>query len=346
MESADKEPDCSFVICVEAGSLEYKALLLILTLRKNWGNWSRLPVYAYSPRKDRKPSDWLRAIYELYQIRPVYEDLNINFADYPLANKPIAMAHAERTLDSETLVFLDTDVLCWNPPTHFELAAGADLSLCVDGTKTVASRGLGDRYEPMWQTLYRLAGVTQEPPYVVTHLTSERVRGWWMSSIIPSRRRAGIMGQWLDLFQKVAREDFFVPEAAYMREQMTLDAVAARLAGRFAELPITHNYPVQNHDYYSRKGISPESAVLWHYQQFLNRFFRDLSQRVDAAPTVDAKLAVAESAVEKLRVHFGSLIGFDESLLHKWRRQLQLGPRIRRVLGRAKPSDSHVLERF
>src|SRR5262245_34444818 len=137
MEHTHAEPNCSFVICVEKGGLEYKALLLILTLRQNWGPWSKVPLYAYAPREGKEPSDWLKEIYRLCDVTPVYQKLNTDFVDYPLANKPIAMAHAERVLTSETLVFLDTDVLCWHPPTHFNLSNHIDLSLCVDGTKTV-----------------------------------------------------------------------------------------------------------------------------------------------------------------------------------------------------------------
>src|SRR5262245_60587110 len=61
-----------------------------------------------------------------------------------------------------------------------------------DAWLTTSSEVL-DRYEPMWQKLYELAGLTHEPPYVVTHLTGERVRSWWISSVILCRRGAGVM---------------------------------------------------------------------------------------------------------------------------------------------------------
>ena len=54
------------------------------------------------------------------------------------------------------------------------------------------------------------------------------------------------MDRWLDLFKKALRADFFVPEAYYLREQMTLCALAAAFQERFVELPISHNYPIQN----------------------------------------------------------------------------------------------------
>jgi hypothetical protein len=333
-----QQPDCALVICVEKGSLEYKALLLILTLRKNWGVWSSLPIYAYSPRAGKEPSAWLQAVYEQYNVRPVYETLNIEYVDYPLANKPIAMAHAEQTLESKFIVFLDTDILCWREPTHLALPEQYDLALCVDTTKTVASSGPGDRYDRMWMRLYELAGTTNEP-YVVTHLTNQRVRSWWMSSVIPSRRECGLMQRWLDLFKKALREDFFVSEAAYLREQMTLCAVAAGLYDRFLELPISHNYPVQNYDYYSSKGTAPELAVLWHYQPFLNKFFKSFADQIDRSHSVARKISIAESAIDALRNDFPSMIGLDETFLQRWRRELRVGPRLRGALGIAKPND-------
>jgi hypothetical protein len=335
-------PDCSFVICVEKGSLEYKALLLILTLRRNWGPWAKLPIYAYSPRKDRQPSDWLKAIYQAYDVTPIYENLNVDFSDYALANKPYAMAHAERNLKSNTLVFLDTDILCWHPPSNFNLGHDIELSLCVDTTKTFASYGPGDSHEAMWNQLYHLGEVTHEPPYVVTHLTRERVRSWWMSSVIPCKREAGLMNEWLKLFRKVAREDIFSPDAGYMREQIVLCVVATRVREKFKELPITHCYPVQNYDYYTRMGFSPEAAALWHYQPFLNRFLRKFAVRIDATPDISGKIVVAERAIEQLRVHYRSMLGLDESFARGWRRRLGVGPRIRRVLGVKKSTDDRA----
>jgi hypothetical protein len=338
----EQRPDCSFVICVEKGSLEYKALLLILTLRKNWGVWSSLPIYAYSPRAGKEPSGWLQAVYDQYNVRPVYEQLNIEYADYPQANKPIVMAHAERTLTSKFLVFLDTDILCWREPKYFALPDQYDLSLCVEGTKTASSSGPEDPYDQMWKRLYELAGATSEP-YVVTHLTSQRVRSWWLSSVVPSRRACGLMNRWLDVFKRALREDLFVPEAHYFRDQMTLSAVAVGMYERFLELPISHNYPIQSYDYYSGKGASPDLAILWHYQPFLNKFFRSFAAQIDASTSLTEKISIAESAIAALRRNYPSMIGQDETFLQKWRRELRLGPRLRRALGVPKPGDKQAM---
>jgi hypothetical protein len=335
-----RQPSSSIIMCVEKGTLEYKALLMIMTLRTNWQQWGRVPVYAYSPRRNRQPSDWLKAVYERYEITPVYECLNEDWVDYPLANKPLAMAHAECTLSTEQLLFLDTDILCWKEPTEFLLAPSIDLALSVDGTKTISSSGPDDKYERYWQDLYAIAGVAS-PPWVTTTLSATRVRSWWISSIIPCRRDAGLMAQWLEMFKQVMRLDL-PGEMHYLREQMALCAIAARSQSKFASLALTHNYPVQNYGFYSARGIRPEDAVLWHYQPFLNKFFRHFAEEIDAIDSVDGKIASAQRRIADLRSRYHRLIGLDETLIQKWRRELRLGPRIRRALGRSKPTDPQV----
>jgi hypothetical protein len=145
--------------------------------------------------------------------------------------------------------------------------------------------------------------VARNEPYVVTHLTNQRVKSWWMSSVIPSRRECGLRGRWLDVFERALRADFFVPEAHYLREQMTLCAVAAAVYERFLELPISHSYPVQNYNYYAGKGALPDLATLWHYQPFLNKFFKWFATQIDASSDLAEKISIAESAACEEIIH-------------------------------------------
>ena len=165
-----------------------------------------------------------------------------------------------------------------------------------------------------------------------------------MSSVVLCRRECGLMNRWLDVFRKALREDFFVAEANYLREQMTLCAVAAGVYERFLELPISHNYPVQNYDYYSGKGTSPDVAILWHYQPFLNKFFRSFAAQIDASISLTEKISIAESTIAVLRRNYPSLIGLDETFFQKWRRELRVGPRLRRALGVTKPGDQQAMD--
>lgn len=116
-----------------------------------------------------------------FQVRHIVEPLNARHIDYPLANKPLCLAHAEEHASADLVVFLDADILVWKEPQAFVLPEGVDIALVPDGTKTAASTGPGDRFEDYWLKLYDLAGATARP-YTTTTLTHERVRGSWTAA--------------------------------------------------------------------------------------------------------------------------------------------------------------------
>lgn len=331
----------TFVACVEPGShrLEYKAAALFLTMRRNMGALSGEAVRAYAPRPGRPVARWLRELMDAWSIEYVDAPLNAAHADYPLANKPLALAHAEETARTEFVVFLDTDILAWAEPRAFLLDGGVDLALVPDTTKTTASAGPGDPYEDYWMQLYEMVGATARP-FVTTTLTEERVRGTWNSGVVPLRRAAGIAAQWREAMLRLLTDDFAPAQAVYLRENNVLSAAAAAHYDRFLELPVAYNYPVQNWDTMTPRGFPPEDAVLWHYQPFLDRTFARFAARIDAAGSLQRRIALTEELVSDLRVNYRDRIGIDESFLQSLRRRLRLGPRLRALTRRAKPTDS------
>lgn len=337
-----RRPDAAFVICVEPGALEYKALCLVLTLRKNAGAWKDLPLYAYSPRPGRQVAPWLKTIFARHHVTLVEEPVNQRYQDYPLANKPLCMAHAEAKLAHEYIVFLDSDILVWKEPAAFELPAGRDVGAVVDADKSMASSGDGDHNEVMWQRLYALLGGCADH-FVTTTLSRERVRGWWCSGVIAVRRERGLMAQWLALFERALESDLFLPRATYLREQMTFSATLAKHAEIVENLAPIYNFHVQSEPKYVREcGLRASDAVLWHYQCFLDKAFARFRRRLDDVEDSFAKEAHAWGFIQKLRVHHARMLGMDEPFLKAVRRKLRIGIRLRAWLGRPSPTDSHA----
>lgn len=334
-------PDSAFVICAEKGLLEYKALCLILSLRRNGGRWSKLPIYAYSPREGHRVSPWLKDIYREFNIIAVEENINKNYVDYPLANKPLAMSHAERELSEETIIFLDSDILVWREPEDFLLPAQKTVGIVIDADKSVASSGPDDEFDGMWRELYELAGVN-ETHYVKTILTRENVKSWWCSGVIASRRNEGIMNRWMVVFERALRNCHFHPRAAYLREQITFSATAAGIFDKVACLSPKYNYHVQGYLRYKQNfGISPEEAVLWHYQPYFDRAFRKFKEELDSIESVEQKVEKADEFIGVLYSRYYSMIGLDEPWHKTLRRKMRLGVRIRKALGIEKGSDRY-----
>lgn len=338
-----KQDSVAVICCIEQGELEYKGLCMILSLRRNWGSWSDVPIYAYSPRAENHISSWLREIYKEYKVYLIDEPINKNFIEYPLANKPLSMAHAEKHMSENLLIFLDSDILCWNEPHLFALPDEKDLGMVIDGTKTVASYGASDtKHEPMWKSLYKIAHVENSEPYVTTLLTDEIVRGWWSSGVIACRRSANLMEKWLAVFEESKASNIFIPEAGYLSEQMTICAVVASVYDRFIELPVSYNYPVQNFRHYSARGTNPNVAVLWHYQPYLNKSFRKLRKRIDSTQDISTKIRIANKFITDIKTKFPRMIGLDESIFSLYRRKLGIGPRVRKLIGCSKDTDPIV----
>jgi hypothetical protein len=329
-------------VALKGGGLEYKGLCMLLSLRLYWGKYKDINIYAYSPRKDNIISGWLQEIYKDNNITLVDDPINRDYVDYPLANKPLSMAHAEKNLSEEYLVFLDSDILCWNEPELFFLPETKDLGMVVDFTKTMASYGPSDEEcEPMWRSLYDIADVRFEP-YVKTLLSDEIVRGWWCSGVIACRRSAGLMNRWMELFNESMRKVPFIPKSYYLKEQMTLCALAASVYERFCELPVSYNYPVQNFKHYTCRGYRPEDAILWHYQPYMNKSFKDFQQKMDRVDGKSEKLRIAERFIQKAKTDYPKMIGLDESIFSRYRRQLKIGPRFRKLIGKTKETDPLV----
>lgn len=333
----------TFVVCVEPGShrLEYKAATLFHTMRRNLGPLAKAAIWAYAPRPGREVNAWCRDLLDHFNVRLITEPLNDDHADYPLANKPLALAHAEEHAQTEFVTFLDTDILVWRDAPGFLLADGVDLAMVVDGTKASGSAGPEDRFESYWMQLYDLVGATARP-FVTTLLSNEKIRGMWNSGVVVTRRDGGIAARWRDTMLAMLANNFAPREAMYLRENHLLSAIAAARFDRFRELSFAYNYAVQNWDRMSEKGIPPEQAVLWHYQAFFDKAFRRFADRMDAAGSLQARLLLTERFAADLRSNYRRRIGIDETWLRSIRRRAKIGPRIRTLFGRSKASDLHL----
>ena len=154
--------------------------------------------------------------------------------------------------------------------------------------------------------------------------------------MISTRRSAGLMADWLDGFHRSLQTVKFLPHAHYLREQMTISALALANYDSFHELPITYNYQVQNHGHFSARGTSPEDAVLWHYQPYFNKVFRKFGARVENEKRIAGKIALAEQFVDKIYNNYSKMIGIDESVLNVIKKKLNIGNRARFIINQFK----------
>ncbi|NUQ82466.1 MAG: hypothetical protein HUU10_12710 [Bacteroidetes bacterium] len=148
----------AIIICTEHGRLEKQSLLLVMSLRLFGGAFSGLPVYSFAPRSGHAPSAKTLRLFDFLNVTHETIPLNVQYADYPLANKPIVCDYAQHALSENQLVFIDSDQIIYNEPTLlFNLPDNTVVVKPVD-VKGIGTESLDDSV--YWKQIYKLFNLT------------------------------------------------------------------------------------------------------------------------------------------------------------------------------------------
>lgn len=273
--------DISIVFCVEPGYLTSQATLLVQSLRKWGGAFSNVRLLAIQPRATGLiPESTLRVFAE-HEVEFISRDLNRDFRDSPWANKVFACALAETIVNTEYLMFTDTDCVFLNAIDETLLASGENLGLQPVVEKFRGTSHLFDGHAGMWRRMYKRAGIRPEG-YVRTSIDEVRIRPYYNAGIAVFRRSQGIAQVWLEMLRLI--DDVVYPEARNNLDQFAL-ALAASKVGGVKILPKNYNFNIGRRASYG----SPWSAadldqlvhVHYHGDFFVPRFLEDASPPFD-----------------------------------------------------------------
>jgi hypothetical protein len=293
----------AFLICVERGRLEDEALLLVESLREWGGAQADAPVYAFAPRPGHEPSPATAERLRSLGTTVIEEPLVDRFAEMPTFNKVSVSAWAERELDHEFLVFVDTDSVFLGEPA--DLASGDWVAAVRPVDRRIAgSRGKG-KNEPFWRKMYAELGVTEEP-FTETTVGQIRIRGYWNTGLVAVRRSAGLFGAWEDALGRLFDAEIVQKRWPQFMDQLSWAGVTANVQDRVRLLSDAYNYPLRH-----RQALAPAARDLdlsqivhLHYRLWFHMpdallaadppfdpqgdRFRWLADRLPLEPTVDA----------------------------------------------------------
>lgn len=260
----------TFVICTESGLLEQKSLLLCSSIRKFGGHFRGAPIVSYSPRLRHHPSAQTLKKLEDLEVVTILGGLNKKYSDYPLANKIFAGAEAEKRLQSERLVFLDSDTIIVNEPVKLLLEPDHQVGAVPVWNTDIGSTGPEDPNDEYWMKLYALLGVEKEVYIRPLSKPSRPIRGYWNSGVISARRSCGVFNNWLDNFDKCWSRRIFPPISYFTEEATFAGTILAMFPNLIQELPRSYNYPLMR--FRSNKGLtSLNQATIFHYSRLLKR---------------------------------------------------------------------------
>jgi GT2 family glycosyltransferase len=194
----DSSPTASFVLCIENNSIRDQALLLCESIRRYAGRYRDSRILAFAPRPGLGVDGATRRALQDMGVEYIDEPLNTTCREYAPANRVFAGAYAEKHVDTDFLIVMDSDTVWLDEP---ELSNDVDAAVRPVDSKGSATRGPGDRFEAYWETLAKMCGVPLERlPFVRSTIGNEQIRVSYNAGLTVARRQKGILTRCADLF--------------------------------------------------------------------------------------------------------------------------------------------------
>ena len=240
-------PSVTFVLCVEAGSLEAQTARCVAAFRRFAGRFATCPIVAVRPRGGAAL---------LPSVVRQLTDANVTVVDRPevspypwfgFYNKAAAFELLDRegVLKTELVAFTDSDTLTLQSPERLDLPADVDFA-AVPSQSSGATTGPGNANHAYWEHVAKLAGLDVNTfPKVLSHRERDDMHIYWNAGVFVFRRSTGFIPAYVEENRRVLTCGVKSPVAGlFYTDQVALPLVVQRLGLRFAHLPLTYNHSV------------------------------------------------------------------------------------------------------
>lgn len=272
-----------FIFCVEKGVLEHQAKLLVNSIKQFFSN-KELEIHAYSPREDSLPSLSTIKFFKENNVDWVCDNLNVEYKQYPIANKVLACNHFEKSHpEIDNILFVDTDTVFLNP-VNLTQTEGKILLRPVDN-KGPGSEGENDKNDEFWKNVFDLFSLERPKGKIETTVGQSLINSYFNAGFIWAHKLPGFFEQWHEDFKEILLSDLR-PLSYQSREnnnfrcldQVALAVTVARFRSHLEILPLTYNYPVPFRPRMQDRIGHPEFKDLVHvhyHKWFQHPFFLD-----------------------------------------------------------------------
>jgi hypothetical protein len=265
--------------------LEGLTVRTIESLRRWGGAFADAPIFAVTPRRGPKLAIETLKRFEHLDVRYLYQPEESSFSWFQYYNKPVALAAAEKVADTETVAWLDSDLLIVREPEALHLEDGMEFAACVSA-KEMGTCGPDDPFELLWQANCRVLGIDIESlPWVVSEPERLRMRLYWNSGIFVYKRSKMLGSHFLDACTKLMRAQNGIADESFAISfnEMGALGLAMHAAGlRWRELPHSHNHNInkRSHPRLFREDEFREACVIHHHDSMLPDFWETFLQCV------------------------------------------------------------------
>ena len=193
----------TFCLCIEAGILEWQALLLCQSIRRFGGRYAQTPIVAVRPRFGPEISTEVRRRLAALDVRYVSGHFVGAYHWLPHLNKAAALAMLEREAKTEFITWLDSDMAFVREPEGLIPDAPFDYAARA-GEGDMGSDG-ADVNAPYWDAVSKLAGLDFRAfPIVESWPEGRPMRGYLHGGVFTFRTDLGYGAKHLDYFKRIA----------------------------------------------------------------------------------------------------------------------------------------------
>jgi hypothetical protein len=265
-----KNPKITFVCCVESGPLETQAVRMIESLRRWGGAFANAPIIAVTPRIGPPLTFKTHNTFERLNVKYIRYRFKSKYSWFKFLNKPLALFAAEEHVVSDSVCWLDSDLLILDEPEQLVLNSGEDFLGCASD-KEQGTSGSEDKFHPIWQENCRVLGMDIEDlPWIVTEQEKERIRIYWNGGIFVYRRSTSFAKDYLNTCIQLldGRLTTNVPGYAVGINEMSAIGLAMVKRGlSWRALPYSHDYIMssQTHkDWYVEEKLQEAKIIHYH----------------------------------------------------------------------------------
>ena len=240
-----KPPSMTVVACIESGDLEPLTLRMVDSLRRFGGRFANLQVVAVTPRATPPLSRNTRRQMSQLGIRHLRVNPKNPYAWHHYTNKAEAIAAVEQIVTTETIAWIDSDIIFMREPDNLELPSGIDFLANATDTGMVGSTGETDPNDGLWQRAAALVGrKLDDLPWLETG-DGHRIRFYWNAGLFVYRRACGLGRCFVsDLRLFLDRQVARTHTQVHAMDQVVLGLTVLRLGMKWQALPMSSNFPV------------------------------------------------------------------------------------------------------
>lgn len=265
-ESSAASAQTTIVCAIERGRLERQTLLMLEMLRRWGGPLGQSRVLAVLPRRDRRLS--AKTLASL-------DDLGVELLDgsplnrlpwYNWYGKVVAALVAEKAATTPVIIWLDGDVLIFEPLVDLGLPGGDDFTA---RRSVVAPAMLGESspHREFWDFATETVGMSRaDIPWLPADGQAPSQSLGFNAGVYAFRRGLGFSEAYADCVLKLMRSRVSFGDGVFwLNEQVAVMLAMLRLRMRYRELPQAENHMV----FGPNPSPSIASARLVHYSHMM-----------------------------------------------------------------------------